>query len=351
MSIDNATQNFKLYFHVGAGKTGTSSIQETLRLNREKLLSQGVWYLGLMLEYAPVVRYPWQCAGGFSLLNSQSEETIAKEFFEIIDESLTQIRLTGLHTVILSNESFFHKIPSIHETVQKLCTKGWEIDLVAYVRRHDAWAKSAYIQWGLNHKSYVGELKPFNEWIKRSPHFFGHSLIAWSSITGLNCNFRNFDSVKDVVDDFCAIVGLPVSELSRQHINIQPSPEELFLRSLFNSQFSGEVLPVQFNRQLGIKQIDSSFSATTFIDEYLPSENELAALLDRCSEDIAVVNRLLAQSGQPPIDLTPKKFSNQAVDMGKLAASMFQILLQQAMRIKQLEEKVNQVVNGTVKGV
>ena len=45
-------KKIELILHIGAGKTGTSSIQETLRNNSLALNDQHVKYLGLMLEFA-----------------------------------------------------------------------------------------------------------------------------------------------------------------------------------------------------------------------------------------------------------------------------------------------------------
>ncbi len=48
---------FRLVFHIGAGKTGTTSIQRALRTHMLFLRKQGTWYLGYMLEHAPVQRF------------------------------------------------------------------------------------------------------------------------------------------------------------------------------------------------------------------------------------------------------------------------------------------------------
>ena len=56
-------------FHIGAGKTGTSSLQFTLRDSRPALAAAGVWYLGLMLEHAPVRHFEWQVFGGTELFH------------------------------------------------------------------------------------------------------------------------------------------------------------------------------------------------------------------------------------------------------------------------------------------
>lgn len=51
----------KLIVHIGNGKTGSSSIQETLLAGRQALADQGVVDLGLMLEHGQNAVCPaWQ---------------------------------------------------------------------------------------------------------------------------------------------------------------------------------------------------------------------------------------------------------------------------------------------------
>ncbi|MEP5625277.1 MAG: hypothetical protein ABJP82_22120, partial [Hyphomicrobiales bacterium] len=53
-----------LVLHIGAGKTGSTSIQFTLRQAAEKLAKQHTFYAGLMLEKLPVAtQYSW-CVEG-----------------------------------------------------------------------------------------------------------------------------------------------------------------------------------------------------------------------------------------------------------------------------------------------
>lgn len=41
----------KFIFHIGRGKTGTTSIQKTLREYSDELAKQGFWYLGNILQF------------------------------------------------------------------------------------------------------------------------------------------------------------------------------------------------------------------------------------------------------------------------------------------------------------
>lgn len=54
----------ELILHIGAGKTGSTSVQFTLQRSREQLAAQGLGYLGLMLEEAEAARdMDWSVRG------------------------------------------------------------------------------------------------------------------------------------------------------------------------------------------------------------------------------------------------------------------------------------------------
>lgn len=338
-----SAEPFRLILHVGAGKTGTSSIQETMRINQAKLQARGFWYAGLMLEYSPVIQFPWQIAGGFPVLTGLKPEEITAQLVQVLESSLAEIRSRGCHTAIISNEAIFHKIKPITDAVEILHGKGWRIEVVAYVRRHDSWVKSAYVQWGLKHKSYTGELQKFPVWRKRSPYRFSESLRAWKSLPGIGCVVRNADQAGDVVSDFMSFIGMPMEGLAVQQINIQPTAEELLLRTLYNKLSPTEVLPQEFDRVMGVKDIDFSVSATTLLGEYLPTEDDLKQHLEECSSDIDEVNRMLAESGQQPLDLSPKGSRSKEVDMGKVVAALAMMLVLQSKKLQHLQFMVNKL--------
>ena len=56
--------------------------------------------------------------------------------------------------MIWSNETFLGNDAIVFPAVQRLTEAGvGALRIVAYVRRPDAWAQSAYLQWGIKHKT------------------------------------------------------------------------------------------------------------------------------------------------------------------------------------------------------
>src|SRR5690554_5696112 len=98
----------KLIIHVGMGKTGSSSIQQTFAKNKEFLASNGVAYLGLMMEHLPLPnQYEWRRVMGWvNLIKMPREEADQglAHMLKIADDRLPK----DLHTLVWSNESFFN---------------------------------------------------------------------------------------------------------------------------------------------------------------------------------------------------------------------------------------------------
>src|SRR3546814_15994242 len=106
-----------------------------------------------------------------------------------------------VHTLLWSNESFFDRNAQILEAFA-LLRDELDVTVVAYIRRHDSWARSAYMQWGLKHKTYTGRLKSFREWAIGGAPKFAEKLQAFNHLGVSKIILRNLDAVDDSVTDF-----------------------------------------------------------------------------------------------------------------------------------------------------
>jgi len=334
--------SFRLIVHIGAGKTGTTSIQNTLCTQQDKLKEQGVWYFGLMLEHASETRYRWQKDSGFEEFMHLNEDEKIKQFVDILEYSLKIISESKFRVAILSNESFFSENAEVIKSLKILADKGWHIEIIAYVRRHDAWIKSAYEQWALKHKTNKGRLLPFSEWVSSNPFYFSQYLRPW--MESFNCIVHNVSAIEDSVTDFLTVTGIAQEGIEIRRDNTALSTEELLLRALFNDLFQEPILPNVFNRMMG-ERLDFNRSATAFLSTYLPTDAELKKYIEDCSADREEVNHLLESLGQPPLDTTPLKSNKIEVDLDKITATMFTMLAYQAIKIDHLESKIDKLVS------
>lgn len=329
----------RLIFHVGAGKTGTSSIQQTLGSQQEVLKDLGYWYLGLMLEHANVRQFPWQDTLASEVFHAMAPDEASEQLTAVLKAVVADARRTGLHTLIWSNESFIRRNTTTHPALAALQRDGVEISLVAYVRRHDAWARSAYVQWGIKHKTYGGPIQPFNAWIKnRNPAFHADLLRLRRAFPG-SLVVRNLDAVGDAVADFLKVIGLSSPRLAQLRTNETPTGVELVLRALFNNGVPGEALPSRFERCVG-RSLDFATPVADYFDRLMPTDADLERVKDHCANDREALDSLLAEHGQPPIDTSRLSIKPTTLDTQALIRTLSEIVVQQSLRLERLEKRV-----------
>jgi len=334
----------QLIFHIGAGKTGTSSIQKTLGNNHQELKKQGIHYLGLMLENAFTQKYPWQKASASEVFHSLTKEETYQQASEILFDTLDQANNHNIHTLIWSNESFFGRHIKLQDLLIALQAKGIELKIVTYVRRHDSWIRSAYVQWGISHKTYNGTIKPFQEWSKTHKANFYSSLSILNKVFHNQLIIRNMDTVGDVVSDFLKICNISNNHIKVIRSNESPNNEELLLRAMFNNRFEDKVLPVRFDRILFDKKLkDISSELQTphqVLKSLLPSKEDIQNIRDESSIDREMLNILLKEQNQEFISENSISHKNTDINIDKLLMLLSEIVISQALRINRLEKIV-----------
>jgi hypothetical protein len=337
MSEESASKPVRFIFHIGAGKTGTSSIQQTLRENEEELRRQGVLYLGLMLEHAPHKIHPWQKASASEVFHALTPQEMDQQFMAVIRPTLAYARRHGIHTLIWSNESFFERTRKIRKALKRFEALGVELDIVAYVRRHDAWIRSAYVQWGIKHKTYAGRIKPFREWVEGRPPKFAAQLLDVEQAFPGRLMVRNLDAVKDAVADFLQCCRIDGASVVQSRVNETPAAEELLLRALYNDRHQGKVLPDKFNHAFS-RGLRFDVPPGEYLAALLPSDADIDAVRDSAAEDIAALNALLASQGQEPVAMSRDGARRSEVRESVLLKALCQIVVEQSLRIEKLEK-------------
>lgn len=331
--------NFELIAHIGSGKTGSSSIQKTLSSNAETLKDHKVHYLGLMCEQAPEHQYSWQKPAGWPEWLKLPPERAGHELLEVLAKSIGILKESGISKAIWSNESIFGNHQKILPILHELHKMGAKISIIVYIRRHDSWLRSAYLQWGLKHKTYKGPVKSFNEWIKTQGVNFSGGLKPWIEADWINLAVRNFDTCDDVVRDFLAYYEIDAG-IALKRENETPHPVALSLWATFNSQFEEPMLPVHLQRllqQSGIldqEPIDCDFGSL------LPSDADIADASKTCEEDKHAVNTILERFGQPPLVETPLSTKQYHVNQNQINAALLLMLKKQNEQINSLRNRL-----------
>ena len=317
----------KLVVHIGHGKTGSSSIQATLSDNRKALLEQGTSYLGIMLEHADVKpAFGWQFRGGSDEFFGMADHAEAnRELFDALKAALTQVEKVGGLRAIWSNEWMFPRHRHVATALRRIADEGYDVELQCYLRRHDAWSRSAYIQWGLKHKTYPGQIRNFRQWTVGKDFRYASHTAAWHDTFGHRLRLFNYDTKKNVVEHFCVINGLRISDFKSD--NVSPSVEELSVWAAYNGFFHDPMRPDIFEGILArAKDIPAERLNLVRLTELLPSRSDLVDLVEQSRDDIEAVNRLLAENDEPALDFSKEVEISSPPDPEKLIELLYRIL-------------------------
>jgi hypothetical protein len=328
--------SIRLIFHIGAGKTGTSSIQNTLRNSVDLLKSKGIWYLGLMLEHAPEHSQPWQIASGSETFHATEATAAGLQLHQVLFATVAAAREAGVHTLVWSNESFFDRNSKARSTLKALIEDGVDVRFVAYVRRHDAWSRSAYVQWAIKHKTNIGPVMRFQDWFKRRPARFAPALQSLIADFPGRLLLRNLDTVKDAVPDFLALLPLGGATIPETRDNVTPDSVEILLRALFNTRVKEKILPVRFDRLVG-RHADFNQTPGEYLRALMPTDEDLREVRVQCAADRSALNELLRANAQEAIATDELAGKRVDVDDGKLLLAMAQLMMHQAHRIERME--------------
>lgn len=333
----------QLIFHIGAGKTGTSSIQLTLKSAQEQLRARGFMYLGLVLEHAPIKRYEWQEFGATAKLHQLHDDVGGEEVFTVLTGTVEIARSQAIHTLIWSSESFFDRPQKALWALRRLLAQGVSVRIMAYVRRHDQWARSAYVQWAIKHKTMRGKIPDFKSWVERRPPVFQAKILPYLKLEGSQFSLRNLDQAKDAVTDFLDQLDLGNSGIPHLRENTTSGDEEIFARAVFNNANADTALPSAYNRAVG-RFTSFNDSYRDFLSRYLPTNDQLASICREAAGDIEYVNQLLADSNQPRLcfDSAPINQSTTSDALtDELLLTVCRLLMHQSQRLDAMDEEIS----------
>jgi hypothetical protein len=328
-----------LLIHVGAGKTGTTSIQNCLKNNGPSLIEKGFLYVGLNFEGLSENLYPWQTPGGFHSLVKQPTESITQQLTKTIMFAIKEAESLNCHTVIWSNESLLSAKKIINILSAKTELSNVHIKAIGYVRRHDKWAKSAYEQWGLKHKTYHHKIKAFSQWSETFKFDFFANFSEWEKLSD-EFILRNMDAVNDVAIDFLEQAGIDQENLKvPKRSNVKLLPEELQLRMLFNNEFKRPVFKREFDQYLPA----SVHRKKHLLNDFLPTQKELQTLITSTEGDRKNLNSLLPKEHQFSEQIIATGSELSATDNESTLSFILGVNAKLASKVHLLSEELNEL--------
>ena len=282
----------KAYVHIGMPKTGSSSIQSLLTENRNNLLDEGVLYPktgrlaahGIAQQHISFVIndvYPdW-----IPLKARMSFKQLKKELY-------SELRSIDHSTLVISSEAF----SSIQSTdkIQALCEllNGYEVHVIALVRRPDQWIQSWYKQVVKSHPFTTATFDSFVS-TNRMHHF--ENLKVWEAVVGAqSINVLHYDKLSaegsnSILKVILHCIGIKNQDplLEKEVVNESPSWELIELcRRLNMDESLGTPQKKQIFKELFRWSKDVNLSS-----ECIPPYVDWEAVIDSYASDLQYVNR------------------------------------------------------------
>jgi hypothetical protein len=280
--------------HIGAPKTGSTSIQRFLFEHREALRGLGIEYPNANLRGFGHHDLAFLLAGGYPDWATPQNRPLA----EIADDLRRAARNTSAKTLVLSSENFY-LYPRPKQLGDLLVSVGLRPDddltIVCYVRRQD----EAHISWYNQTVKAQGNARSFEATVAltRDLWDYGSRLAPWATEFGasrlLARDYAPFTAGSgDVRWDFSRILGLP-----EEAFDYPPAREnERISRDILEFQRAVNRLPLtaqskrRYHKRL-IKLTAVTAGSGVFDDSPFLTERERAALLATYEESNASVAR------------------------------------------------------------
>ena len=336
----------KIFVHIGAGKTGTSSMQLTLKENQSILNSMGIHYLGMILEHASIKRYSWQNypAGNFNLLDNS---VAFDQVLEIFNETTNELSKKGIHTLIWINESFLADRKKMIPILQFL-QKEHDVEVIAYLRKHETWIRSAYVQWGIKHKVYSGKVKSFKEWYTPNRVCFYNQIKCYLDAFPKNLMLKNMEAQENLVESFLDYCKIEDKNIKIIKYNESPTDEELLLRAVYNNFIQDPALPFRFDEEFlkskGQDGIGDWHTPRYFLESLLPSSEDIEQVHKDVSADREALNKLLSNCNEKSFVSAPVEPKNVEVDSEKLLLFLINKVIDQSFQIDDLRKKITDMI-------
>jgi hypothetical protein len=244
--------------HIGTEKTGTTTIQEFLHINREVLASHGVAFLqspGLrnnrkLATYCMNDRNVDDHVMELGITSAEARNKWKEDFKAELEREIEALG-EQIHTVIISSEHFHSRLASeaeIRNLYNLLSPFFSEMKIIVYLRRQDRVAVSFYSTL-CKGGAKIEQIFPDN--IKPENHYYNYFnlLNKWSSIFGINNLIaRIFEKNKlmdeDLISDFTYISNLQWKDWQlvipkNENQSISALTQEVMVR--FNQHFPGYI--------------------------------------------------------------------------------------------------------------
>ncbi|MBE3637439.1 hypothetical protein [Mangrovicoccus algicola] len=326
----------QVLFHIGMGKTGTTSIQAALDQSDAALQKSSCSYLGMWMDF---LGREFSGPGGFAnflALDPKLKIRQAEKFYEYL---LTESKRGATEKFIISNEGFLTRLNKMKPFFKRL-EQLVELRLVAYARPVKSWLPSACSQWGVLHKTNSGPIENL--------HVAGERMISqysvindWDRLFGKSFCLRQFDSGKDILEDFSQVIGVKISAGAKKRQVRLPVAEQM-LRASFNNQVQGISLPKDFDEIIKGRRGGDLPSGLEEKFEFLFDYSSLAPVIEKHKSEIQAIEKkfgLDLMSGSLP---EMHEYREREI-INFIVGNLMDIVSSHALEIERLKAKIEEL--------
>lgn len=325
----------EIIFHIGMGKTGTSSIQTALNANIDSLREQGVDYLGMWFDSIDPALRDDDLQRKFFLSSMDRLDAVADRFLTALQQKQAD---SGISRFLLSNEALLQQHSAFEPFIMYLRRRA-TVRLIVYARDPRDWLPSAYNQWFVYHKTSDGPIPPYAEGGRSLLQMYA-DLNAWLHACNDITTVRPFSKSMDVVADFASVLGVEMEIPQARSLERVESSESL-LRAVYNARLSGVALPDRFNHAFRHLEFARSPSIAALVRDSFTYTQTDEIVADHASlfEEIKAHIGIDLLSGPAP----KQKTVDQEEMRERALEHVLHIVMQQADRITHLEEIVGRL--------
>lgn len=209
-----------IYFHIGAGKTGSSAIQHALAINHGELQNQGIYIPSDDLtEHGKITGYQvWW----FENLKKLASDEASAELRSQLEATIDFAENRECKKVIFSAENLSNDF-SWSALFQDIL-KSHEVSVCIYIRRQDDYLLSAWQQWGIKTGHDI------NSWLYKNIGTSGDwskPIKEWQKIATNKLHVRVYQRSRlineDVAEDFLNFLDVDTNKITKSKSNINSS--------------------------------------------------------------------------------------------------------------------------------
>jgi hypothetical protein len=212
-------QQRTVFLHIGIHKTGTSAIQNVCRANHRALLKAGILFPRAGF-HGRALDHPTGTSGHRGLLGFLTAPS-ASNVPKAGQALLRQIESGKWNRLVLSSEALSApRNQGAIECVAWFRQQGFEVKLIAYLRRQDSWLDSFYrerLKWNVPKSRDARSIEEF--WRAEGDAWLSYKrrIGDWVAAVGReHAHIRSYEDVNTnggVVRDFLEIVGADLNQL------------------------------------------------------------------------------------------------------------------------------------------